>query len=65
MQLVFVIKDNKVAEAYENHIEQGVMAFIPDWQGITVDEIENRLKAEFEKVSKIGEVGDEIIYEVE
>ncbi len=65
MQLVFVIKDNKVAEAYENHTEQGVMAFIPQWQGITVDEIEDRLKAEFEKVSKIREVENEIVYEVE
>ncbi len=65
MQLVFVIKDNKVAEAYENHTEQGVMAFIPQLQGITVDEIEDRLKAEFEKVSKIREVENEIIYEVE
>ena len=65
MQLVFVIKDNKVKEAYEKHIEQGEMALIPEWQGITVDEIEDRLKAKFEKVSKIREVGNEIVYEVE
>jgi len=65
MQLVFVIKDNKVLDAYENHVEQGVMAFMPEWQGMPVDEIEGRLKAEFEKVSKIRELGDEIVYEVE
>ncbi len=65
MQLVFVIKDDKVIEAYENHTQQGVMAYIPEWQGMSVDEIEDRLKAEFEKVSKIREVGNEIIYEVD
>ena len=59
MQLVFVVKDNKVIEAYENHIEQGVMAFIPEWQGITLDEIEDRLKAKFETVIRIRDNEDE------
>jgi len=64
MQYVFVIEDAKVKEAYEFHPEAGFMVRKEEWTGVAVAEIEDKLKTQFENVSKIREVGNEIVYEV-
>ena len=64
MQYVFVIEDGKVKDAYEFHPEAGFMLRKEEWTGVALEEIEGRLKTRFESVSKIREVGNEIVYEV-
>jgi len=64
MQYVFVIEDGKVKDAYEFHPEAGFMLRKEEWTGVAVEEIEDKLKTQFENVSKIREVGNEIVYEV-
>jgi len=64
MQYVFVIEDSKVKDAYEFHPEAGFMVRKGEWTGIAVEEIEDRLKTQFESASKLREVGNEIVYEV-
>jgi hypothetical protein len=64
MQYAFVIEDGKVKDAYEFHPEQGFMVRKEERTGVAVEEIENRLKTQFESVSKLREIGDEIVYEV-
>jgi len=65
MQYVFVIEDSKVKDAYEFHPEVGFMLRKEEWEGVAVEEIEDRLNTQFESVSKIRELGNEIVYEVE
>jgi len=65
MQYVFVIGDSKVKDACEFHPEKGFMLRKEEWTGVAVEEIEDRLKTQFESVSKIRELGNEIVYEVE
>jgi hypothetical protein len=64
MQYVFVIEDAKVKDAYEFHPEAGFMVRKEEWIGVAVAEIEDRLKTQFKSVSKLREVGNEIVYEV-
>jgi hypothetical protein len=64
MQYVFVIEDAKVKDAYEFHPEMGFMVRKEEWIGVAVAEIEDRLKTQFENVSKLREVGNETVYEV-
>ncbi len=64
MQYVFMIEDGKVKDAYEFHPEDGFMVRKEEWVGAAVEEIEDRLKTQFESVKKLREVGNEIVYEV-
>jgi len=64
MQYVFLIEDGKIKDAYELHLEQGFMVEKEEWIGIAAEEIEERLKTQFENVQKLREVGNEIVYEV-
>jgi hypothetical protein len=61
---VFVIEERKVKEAYELYPEQGFMVRKEEWTGVAVEEIEDKLKTQFESVKKLREVGNEIVYEV-
>jgi hypothetical protein len=64
MQYVFVIEDAKVKDAYEFHPGAGFMVRKEEWTGVAVAEIEDRLKTQFESVSKLREAYNEIAYEV-
>jgi len=64
MQYVFVIEDGKVKDAYEFHTDEGFMLRKEEWIGVAVAEIEDRLKTLYASVSKLREVGNEIVYEV-
>jgi hypothetical protein len=64
MQYVFVIEDAKVKEAYEFYPAQGLMIRKEEWVGVAAAEIEDKLKTQFKSVSKLREVGNEIVYEV-
>lgn len=65
MQYVFVIENNQVKDAYEFHPERGFMARKEELIGVAVGEIENRLKTQYASVSKLREIANEIVYEVE
>jgi hypothetical protein len=64
MQYVFVIENNQAKDAYEFHVEEGFMLRKEEWVGVAAEEIEEKLKTQFESVNKIREVGNEIVYEV-
>jgi hypothetical protein len=64
MQYVFVIENNQVKDAYEFHVEKGFILRKEDLIGLTVGEIENRLKTQYASVSKLRETANEIVYEV-
>jgi hypothetical protein len=64
MQYVFVIENNQVKDAYEFHVEKGFMLRKEDFIGIDASEIEDKLKAQSESVSKLRETDNEIVYEV-
>jgi hypothetical protein len=64
MQYVFVIEDRKVKEAYELRLEEGFMIRKEEWVGVAAEEIEEKLKTQFESIYKIREIGNEIVYEV-
>ena len=64
MQYVFVIENDKVKDAYEFHPETGFMLRKKEWTGVAVEEIEGILKTQFRGVSKLREIGYEIVYEV-
>jgi len=64
MQYVFVIENNQVKDAYEFRLEEGFMIRKEEWVGVAAEEIEEKLKTRFKSVSKIREIGNEIVYEV-
>jgi hypothetical protein len=65
MQYVFVIEDGKVKDAYEFRVEEGFMVRKKDLIGLTVEEIENRLKNQYASASKLRETANEIVYQVD